>query len=247
MNTQANHKSTYRSRYLPWAYVRLIHQFSCEVIHGQHNQAHEAQRRASYAQGVLNHLGLELEKESQLESPGVYASAWRSKTLTPILQRNLQGIPDSYAPSVHAGVLDPNEDANDEESEDLDREMTISNATRFYLSQDPTIHTELYLRNSIYLPEARWHMAVATGKIAITDPKSYNQIQENQDLLANPDDIVPGADVPGSMLPFTTMELVVLMMEGISDKYPLCWTGNVGIVCAHIQLLTVLLHSLLLR
>ena len=74
-------------------------------------------------------FGEELEEHKELTSRGPVTSAWRSTVLTPILQRQLQGVPDAYAPSLDAGVgLD---------DKDGEGGLTIAAVTEFYLGSDP--------------------------------------------------------------------------------------------------------------
>ena len=120
-------KVVYKNRFIPSAYTWVIHQLSTEVLHGDRNRAHEAQRRASYAQRVLNAVGEELDSHSDLEVDGPEAASWRSIVLTPILQRHLYGIPDSYTPAIYRTLLPPGPGINP------DRILTISDVTRFYL------------------------------------------------------------------------------------------------------------------
>lgn len=83
-----------RSRFIPCAYLRVIYQLATEVFHGELDLSHEAQCRSSYAQCVLNATGDELDSETVIKTDGSAAAAWRSKVLTPILQRRLNGVPD---------------------------------------------------------------------------------------------------------------------------------------------------------
>ncbi|KAF9785924.1 hypothetical protein BJ322DRAFT_1107806 [Thelephora terrestris] len=118
---------TLKQVYIPIPYIRLIDQVKNGALQAEYNQGHKAQYCGRYAQCTLDKFGEEVEGARQIEHPGPHMSAWHSKVLTPILQRQLQGVSDAYWPSIHAGVLDP-EDGSD----DLDRKMTIVAATKFY-------------------------------------------------------------------------------------------------------------------
>jgi hypothetical protein len=86
-------------RQLPVQYARLILQFESEEILAQKNPGHEAQRRQVYVRRMLDELALELERD------GECGSNFRSKVLTPVLQRQIHGIPDTYAPSARSALV----------------------------------------------------------------------------------------------------------------------------------------------
>ena len=204
-----------KPRYVPTAYIRLIHQLQLEIQHANKNDGHEAQRRGSYAARVLDKFGEEVNGEHQLEKAGPYASAWRSKVLTPTLQRQVQGVPDVYWPSTHAGILDP----EDEDSDNLDRDLTIEAATKFYLSRDPTCSQAIksYYRNLVYIREMRWHLGVLLTVREVADVGYFNLTLKNQDIVMEPDTISPDLEEgpPGSVPPFSETEVLVLASEGL--------------------------------
>lgn len=103
-----------RRRYIPVPYARLIHQLISEDQHGKYNGGHEAQRRQMYAGRVLDELVKELEGFSE-DEPG---AGWRSKVLTPILQRQLLGISDGYSWAVNKAVRAIGRRPTDEVQED---------------------------------------------------------------------------------------------------------------------------------
>ena len=162
-------KSSWKSRQIPAGYIRLIDQLQLEDGHGEINQGHEAQCRKSYAQRVLDQLGEELQK---VANPG---PQWRSKVLTPILQQQLQGVPNAYAPAIEAAVS---------ADEDGDK-VTILDATLFYLDRDPLNPAEIlnYRRNMIYIREMKWHLSMVMGEGAIDDVAWYNKTLHNHDIL----------------------------------------------------------------
>ena len=127
-------KLSWKSRQIPAGYIWLIDQLQLKDDHREINQGHEVQRHKSYAQCVLDQLGEELQK---VANPG---PQWHSKVLTPILQQQLQDVPDTYTPAVEAAV------SADEGGD----EVTILNATLFYLDRDPL--------NSAEIPNYQWNM-----------------------------------------------------------------------------------------
>jgi len=200
-------KVVYKNRFIPSAYTRVIHQLSTEVLHGDRNRAHEAQRRASYAQRILNAVGEELDSHSDLEVDGPEAASWRSIVLTPILQRHLHGIPDSYAPAIYRALLPPGPGINP------DRILTISDVTRFYLGRDPTDASlaPIYFRNLVYQWEARWHLSIVFQLADIKDTEHYEAVIENQKLLIKNAKSLPGDAIP----PLTLTEYATVLSEGI--------------------------------
>ena len=91
-------QSVERSLKIPMIYVQLIDQFCTEMDHSERNKSHEALRRGAYAVEILQHVGTEL-KTCSADGAG-----FRSRVLTPILQRYIQGIPDSYTPIVYEAI-----------------------------------------------------------------------------------------------------------------------------------------------
>jgi len=164
----------WKTRRIPLPYIRLIHQLQLEDEHGNSNQGHEAQRRKSYAQRVLDQLAEELEA---VKEPG---PQWRSKVLTPIMQRQLQGVCDTYSPSVEAAVYAGDPLDSDDENEE---EVTIGDATYFYLDRDPLDPSEIpnYRRNLIYVHQMKWHLAIVLQKFPVTSIAFYNKSLANHD------------------------------------------------------------------
>ena len=155
------------NRGIPVPYARLLHQFYLEDRHSLSDAGHEARRRMAYARRVLDEFGMELERYKHLEKD------FRSAVFTPILQRQLRGLPDSYTPAIHAYLLSPK------------GTVTIEDATMFYLANDPLdpdcIPT--YRRNLIYIREALWHLLVVTGHITSTSRIDYNWVIETHDII----------------------------------------------------------------
>lgn len=220
----------YKNRFIPCAYTRVIDQFCKEVLHAEYNASHEAQRRASYAQRILNATGEELDGDVDLEEDGTEAAAWRSTVLTPILQRYLYGIPDSYAPAVYDALLPPSPGM------DPDKALTIGDVTRFYLGRDPTLPSlaSIYFRNLVYRWEARWHLAVAFGRADINDVNCYGNFIQNQKVLiknaTKPQE--PGDGIP----PLTLTEYATVLCEGIELPFAKLKPAVSTVVLVHIAL-----------
>ena len=168
-NRQSHESKTHKIR-IPAPYDRIIAQMNAEHTHANIYRAHEAIRRQSYVNECLDEFAREI-----LEYKGP-AIEFRSKVLTPILQRQLQGVPDAYGPGVSNAMLDEGEKGP----------PTILQATQFYLSLDPTdpTHIPMYRRNLVYIPEARWHLCVVMGKTWPGFPDPYNRVLRDQDVLA---------------------------------------------------------------
>ena len=222
---------TYKPRYIPTPYVRLVSQFMHENYHGLASFTYEAQRRGSYAGRVLEALGVELDACPTLVNDGPDARKWRSTVLTPILQRHIYGIPDTIASWVHSGILcvlkDPPSDDNsgdDDDEDDDERELTISDVTKFYLGTDPLDPSVIptLRRNLVLIREARWHLAVVLDKANIHDAAFFIKTVESQDFLLDPPEgQLP--DVPQTNLtdvpPFTPAELTVLRDGRLTSFY----------------------------
>ena len=167
-----------------------------------------------------------------LHSPSEAASKWRSKVLTPIVQRQLAGVYDAYRPTLEFGVRSQSVDVT------KDVQMSIGEATEFYLGEDPTdpglIPT--YRRNLIYSRELRWYLGILMEKetkASIGDRLYYNKTVEHQDILVQESkDEMPspssseGEDQynddresdAGPPL-FTDAEIVLLVSEGIESFF----------------------------
>lgn len=161
------YKITFRAKEIPVPYARLVHQLILEDEHCKSDQGHEALRRQTYVQEVLDHFGAELEG---YKGP---PQDFRSKVLTPILQRQFWGITEDYAPCVHGSISSDGE------------ELTISDVTEFYLGRDP-VDPEIiptFCRNLFYLPQARWHLGVVMGKFDCGSIKDYEMILADHDTI----------------------------------------------------------------
>jgi hypothetical protein len=152
---------------IPAPYHRIVSQLACEEAHAEHHNSHESYRRQAYALRVLDEFAKEL-----LEGDPPTAS-FRSRVLTPILQRQLMGVHDAYTPSVRRAIADG------------DGEPTITDATTCYLSLDPVDPTYIpyYRHHLLYLPEARWHLGVIMDPSRIGNAVYYNMVRANHDSI----------------------------------------------------------------
>jgi hypothetical protein len=162
-----NHDMPYK---LPAAYHRVVSQLGLEIQYGEMNDNHEARRRMAYAREVLDAFGRELEQLKDTTPPAM--KAFRSAVLTPILQRQLWGVPDAYTPFVRSAIKGKKH-----------AELTIKTATEFYLKRDPTnpSNIPIYRRNLLYIPEARWHLQRLMGRSP--SPQHRDQVEDDHDLI----------------------------------------------------------------
>ena len=158
------------TRNIPIPYARLVDQFAMEDDHADSDLGYEAVRRQSYARQMLDAFGKELQ---DFRGPD---KDFRSSVLTPVLQRQLQGVPDCYAPGIFSAI-----------APDSVEEITISDTTSFYLSADPLDPTYIpsYRRNMVYIREVRWHLAILMNKGRVGDRVFYQLMLENHDMIMN--------------------------------------------------------------
>jgi hypothetical protein len=136
--------------------------------------------------------------------------AFRSKVLTPILQRQLCGVPDHYTPCVIGAI------ASDGET------VTLGDATKFYLQEDPTGPECIpaYRRNLIYIPEARWHLGTVVGSIKIGNAQHYNAVWVHQDVLMGALKEQESEDNELETPPdFSAAEVVIIVKEKLDDYF----------------------------
>jgi hypothetical protein len=156
---------------IPAPYDRIVSQLIAEDLHAKTNTSHEARRQRAYARETLDAFGKELEEFRCSDIPLV---DFRSKVLTPILQRQLAGIHDAYTPIVHDCLSE--------------KEPSIQDATGLYLQVDPVDPKFIrsYRRNLLYLPEPRWHLgcvirdSLGSGQEAIGH---YDKVWKNHDAI----------------------------------------------------------------
>lgn len=198
---------------IPAAYLRLISQLTMEITHGQWDPGHESLRRESYASRTLDELGDELVKYNGPPED------FRSKILTPILQRQLQAVPDCYTPSVRHAIA-PRTNT-----------PTLEQVTQFYLGDDPldSGYIPSYRRSAIYFSEIRWHLAIIMGRIDVKSVFSYNKFLNDTDLVFSALEIDPHdnisssqktvADVESAIPVFTAAEVRLLVEEELEDFF----------------------------
>lgn len=157
----------YVEREVPAPYDRIIAQLIAEDDQAEEDHGHEAVRRHSYARRVLNSF------YEEILSYDDEAALFRSKVLTPLLQRQIVGVEDNYGPSVMQTVSE------------YQGIPTIEQATKFYLRHDPCHPRTIpnFRRTIIHIPEARWHLGVVLGHHLVGDPNAYNKNLPYQDVF----------------------------------------------------------------
>src|SRR6202789_296230 len=165
--TRTHREDVYHQRDVPAPYDRIITQLIAEDEHAVGDRSYESLRRQTYARQVLDAFWYEIKQYTGRPID------FRSSVLTPLLQRQLRGVEDSYGPSVQAAVGDPHSNP------------TIAQATESYLGIDPPSRYWIpcYRRNLIYIPQARWHLGVVLGKWRVTCSDHYKTVHDNQLIL----------------------------------------------------------------
>jgi len=206
--TGTGHKVTTKEYKIPAPYDRVVAQLSLEDEHARYFNGHEAIRRQSYAIKVLNEFAKEI---TNYKGPAV---AFRSRVLTPILQRHRLGIEDTYGPSVRKAILHGREG-----------DVTIGMATEFYLGEDPTDpgYIPTYRRNLVYVPMVRWHLGVIMGVRPVGNELSYEHVLSNSDaLMKSLHDEESGAeasDDEDGIPKFTKYDVQVVVFEKIDTFF----------------------------
>ena len=169
-----SHEKAYQ---IPAAYHRIVSQLGWEIDFGKTHDTHEGRRRLTYARGVLDAFGIELEQRK--DTTELAMIGFRSAVLTPILQRQLAGVPDAYTPFVRSAIKGKQY-----------ADVTIKAATEFYLTRDPTdpSNIPIYHRNLLYIPQARWHlgrlMENTTVELSAKEVRQYYElILDNHDII----------------------------------------------------------------
>lgn len=199
-----NQPFVYKYRQILAPYDRLIAQLIAEVRHGGLHDTHETRRRKSYAGEVLDRFVSEFEGYTESEA------TFRSKVLTPILQRQLIGITDAYMIPTRRAIACG------------DGDPTIAQVTSFYLGVDPTDPRLIpqYRFNMAFIPEMRWHLATVLDVIKVGSFDSYNKIRcaDQDTLLAAIKE--NAAYLPRRRLPILEEAMIhVLEMEGIDTFF----------------------------
>ena len=194
-------KPAFTAQRIPAPYDHIVSQLLCEEAHGEIDHGHEARRRQTYAQRVLDAFWKEIKDYD--DEPEMF----RSKVLTPILQRQLWAVQENYSPMVRAGVR--NGEGN----------PTIKDATEFYLKDDPTDPEWIpsYRRNLLHIPEARWHLGLIMGVSKLGCSLAYNTVRHNQDLL---DARVDASKVDNGKVPLLeVLDLQVIISEHLETFF----------------------------
>ena len=222
---------------VPAPYDRIISQLLAEANHAERHNSHESYRRAEYALKVLDAFATEHIK---FQSTGLAPASFRSKVLTPILQRYRLGVDDSYTPAVHAGISNN------------PGPLTIQDVTRFYLGADPTDprYIPSYRRNILYLPNSRWHLGLLLGAVPVDDKKAaishYNRVQANHDaiMLSLQAGGYTETDVNGIPL-LNHAEVAAIIDEGLEEFFQTELDQVVSIPPASCNLFTIYSNSLI--
>ncbi|KAF9641961.1 hypothetical protein BDM02DRAFT_3194173 [Thelephora ganbajun] len=198
-----SHYIEWKNLGIPPPYDRIVCQLIAEDDYAKSFNSHESRRRQAYVNHVLDAFAEELTSwEGTSED-------FRSKVLTPILQRQLWGVHDAYSPSVRDAIAEEKD------------EPTILDATKFYLSQDP-VDPELipnYRRNLLYLPEARWHLGFIMKKHAINEA-CYNKVRENHDRIMEALREEEDSEDPEDEIPLLSeVEVEVIVDERLEDFF----------------------------
>lgn len=195
---------TYKAAKIHVQYARIIHQFSCEEAHASVNFGHEAVRRRTYVQQMLDEFGRELES---FEGEG---ADFRSKVLTPVLQRQLNGVPDAYAPFIRRAISPNHGPAG----------PTLDEITSFYLGIDPLDPKCIpsYRRNLVYIWEARWHLAYIMGKVSMRNRRKYELFLLNHEIIMGSLQSRP-PQTDQRVPPLDCAEVVALVSEEIVEFF----------------------------
>ena len=165
ITSEVRYTVNYTQYQLPAAYQRLIGQLAAEQSHANRHNSHESRRRQMYARRVLDAFAKELlENNAQPPEGRIPPESFRSKVLTPILQRQLHAVHDAYLPSVRAAMTRTGEAS-----------LTISRVTEIYMGRDPTLAylAPLYRCHLLYVPEPRWYLGVLINPALLGDPEFY--------------------------------------------------------------------------
>lgn len=201
-NKQAYSWTPWMKRKVHLQNARIIRQLLSEIRHGNGDRGHESLRRMAYAEGVLEAVGRELDRN---ESEPVKLPPL--KALSPILVRQMKAVPDAYGPAIQAAVA-PGKDI-----------PTISDVTDFYLGVNPLDpkFIRIYHRNIIYSREALWHLGITTGSVHLESKEHYERSLEVHDLImeALRNELSPKTS---GIPPFSKLEVHVICRLGL-DRF----------------------------
>ena len=149
-------------RKIPIGYIQLVDQLVKESIHGMEG-TQESVRRSAYADLTLDAFACELFSKKEA------GPKFRSKVLTPLMQRHRMGIADHYTPVLQMAI------GGD----------TAADATIFYLREDPieSRYLSQYRRSLMYIPESRWHLGILLGTIELRNQADFGMIWRNHDRI----------------------------------------------------------------
>lgn len=198
MRKRVNRKSyrpTWSSIKIHPQYARLVHQLTLEAEQGDKDSTHEAIRRGGYARRMLDAFSEEIDRHKG--SP----LGFRSKTFTPVLQRQVRGIPDNYAPFIRSNV-----------SGQTNTKPTIADATDFYLGHDPLDPSLIsaYRRNLLYIREAKWALHIIRGGVTAGSRNDFKWSLAMQDCIMG----YMGVDLANSDRPEANREIMAELIAG---------------------------------
>jgi hypothetical protein len=200
-NRQYN-KWIMKKKKIPVQYARLTQQFLFEIAHGLKDSGHESLRRCTYAQRMLDHFGWELNAFHGKEE------RFRSKVYSPILQRQLKGVHDAYAPSIARAIAR------------ADEAPTIGQVTTFYLGNDPLDRRAIpiYRRNLVYIREARWHLGIIMGKVQVESREHFELYLFHHDMIHRQLKGVPRPQSRG-VPPFMAYEIASIIRLELEEYF----------------------------
>ena len=187
-------------------YERIIAQLALESDVSTIHNSHETCRRGEYANRVLDLFGEEIE--SFTGNP----SEFFSQVLTPILVRQLRGLHDDSSTTVRAVVAEGKDPA------------TLEQATKFYLTLDPTDpdYIPLYRRQLLTLPIARWHLATVLGLIPKGHRRHYHRFYNDHVIIMQSLDVAdpyPIVDEATNIPYLTRTEVAAIVAERLEDFF----------------------------
>ena len=200
------HKKSYRRVTkevdVPIQYARIIHQFLLEDLHGKRDRGHESLRRRTYVDAMLDALGIELDRYHG--QPGNF----RSRVLNPVLQRQIRGVPDVYAPSIRNAVAPGVE------------KPTIEQVTSFYFQYDvlDSKFIPSFRRNLVYSREVIWQLSCLCGAFGYGSVPDYDRSIELHDLIMENLQTVgrfTGRGIP----PFHAVEVDAIVAYGLEEFF----------------------------
>lgn len=173
--SQIRYTINYTEYQVPAVYQRLVGQLVAEQAHGNKHNSHESRRRLMYARKVIDAFAKEIILNStQPPESRIPPESFRSKVLTPILQRQLRAVHDAYMPSVCRALTREGEAT-----------LTISRVTEIYLHQDPTLPylAPRYRRHLLYVPEPRWYLGILVHPAQMGNSDFYFMVREHHEQI----------------------------------------------------------------